>query len=338
LLAAICVTGAATAQASDTGTTGAAAAGEELVSPSGTSGRVEVPPAPGRAEVPPAGAPLKVVASIHPISALVREVGGDFIEVSTIIPPGADPHHFELTPGKARALHEAKVIMLIGGHFDEWILPQAGEREALHMVITFSQAFTDSLIPLEDSFNPHFWLDPMFAREMARMIAVALCTADMENCEYYRARAAGVIDDLDRLRIAGRDRLAASGFEAFVSLHPAWTYFAGRFGLSEVATLEMSHESEPSARHIAGVIRKMTSDGIKFVIAEEFSGLDLAHSVAEQAGAAVILLDPLGDEDNPGRNTYAGLINHNISAIEKHVNAGKIPEFQKDTETQQSVE
>jgi len=261
-------------------------------------------------------APVKVVTSINPISALVREVGGDKVGVSTIIPPGADPHHFELTPGKARALHEAKLIMLIGGHFDEWILPQADEREAIYMVVRFNEAFTDSLIPLEDSFNPHFWLDPMFAREMTRVIAVALCTVDFDNCEYYRSHAAKLIADLDELRITGRERIAASGLEAFVALHPAWTYFARRYGITEVATLEVSHESEPSARHIADVIRRMTSDGVKFVIAEEFSGLDLARSVAGETGAEVILLDPLGDENTTGRNTYSDLMNHNFTVIE----------------------
>lgn len=272
------------------------------------------PPVPVTA--PDAGSPVKVVASIHPISALVREVGGERVEVSTIIPPGADPHHFELTPGKARALHEAKVIMLIGGHFDDWILPHAEERETIFMAVRFNEAFTDSLIPLEDSFNPHFWLDPMFAREMTRIIAVALCTVDFENCEYYRTRAAQLIEDLHRLRITGRERLAASGFTAFVSLHPAWTYFARRYGITEVATLEVSHESEPSARHIADVIRKMTSGGVKFVVAEEFSGLGLARSVAGQTGAEVILLDPLGDENKTDRNTYADLMNHNLAVIE----------------------
>jgi zinc transport system substrate-binding protein len=264
-----------------------------------------------------AAAPVKIVASIHPISALVREVGGDKVEVSTIIPPGADPHHFDLTPGRAKALHEAKLIMLIGGHFDEWILPDADERETIFMAVRFNEAFTDSLIPLEDSFNPHFWLDPVFAGEMTRIIAVALCTVDFDNCEYYRTRAAELIEDLVRLRITGRERLAASDFTAFVSLHPAWTYFARRYGITEVATLEISHESEPSARHIADVIRKMRSGKVRFVIAEEFSGLDLARSVAEQTGAGMILLDPLGDENKPDRDTYIDLMNHNFAVIEQ---------------------
>jgi zinc transport system substrate-binding protein len=269
---------------------------------------------------------VSIVTSIHPISALVREVGGDRVEVTTIVPPGSDPHHFELTPGKARAIHEATVIMLIGGHFDDWILPHAGERETTYMVVTFNQAFTDSLIPMEDSFNPHFWLDPMFAREMTRIIAVALCTVDFEECEYYRTRAADLIGRLGELRITGRRRIAASGVDAFTANHPAWTYFARRYGLTEVATLEVSHESEPSVRHIAEVIGKMKSDGVKFVIAEEFSGLDLALGVAEQTGSEVIVLDPLGDENNPDRNTYEGLMNHNFTLLENSSNPDRKPE------------
>lgn len=265
---------------------------------------------------PATATPVKVVASIYPISALAREVGGSAVEVSTIISPGADPHHFELTPGKARELYEAKLIMLIGGPFDEWILPHADERETVQMIVRFNEAFTDSLMPLGDSFNPHFWLDPMFAGEMTRIIAVALCTVDFQNCEHYRARAAKLIAGLDSLRVAGRDRLAASGFKSFVALHPAWTYFARRYGLNEVATLEVSHESEPSAKHIADVIRLMGSGGVRFVVAEEFSGLDLARSVAGETGSEIILLDPLGGEGIPGRDTYTGLMNHNLAVIE----------------------
>jgi ABC-type Zn uptake system ZnuABC Zn-binding protein ZnuA len=263
------------------------------------------------------------VASIYPISALIREVGGDRVEVSTIIPPEADPHHFELTPGKARAIHEAKVIMVIGGHFDEWLLPDADERETAYMVVRFNEAFTDSLIPLENSFNPHFWLDPMFAAEMTRIIAVALCTVDVDNCEYYRTRAAELIANIHRLRITGSERLATAGFGAFVAVHPAWAYFARRYGITEVATLEVSHESEPSARHIAEVIRKMTSNEVKFLVAEEFSNLALARSVADQTGAGIVLLDPLGSENSPGRSTYEDLINHNISVMERNAQSQK---------------
>ncbi len=303
------------------------------------------PAAASPADASPAGAsPVKIAASIHPISALVREVGGPEVEVSTIIPPGADPHHFELTPSKARALHEARVILLIGGHFDEWILPHGekpgGRDESLYMVVRFHEAFTDSLIHLEDSFNPHFWLDPMCAREMTRIIAVALCTVDFGNCEEYRARAAELIASLGEFRAAGRYRLAASGFEAYVALHPAWTYFARRFGIREAATLETSHEAEPSARHIAEVISLMASEGIGYIVADEFSVTDLARSVAAEVGATVILLDPIGSDAGPsissgpasdsgpggethtevetpaGRDTYLGLMEHNLAAIE----------------------
>jgi zinc transport system substrate-binding protein len=114
-------------------------------------------------------------------------------------------------------------------------------------------------------------------------------------------------------------RLEDSGFNDFVSFHPAWSYFARRYGLSEHGTLEISHEQEPSAKHMGRVIREMLKDGVKYIVVEEFSNPDLAQSVASQTGARIITLDPLGGDDIPGRKTYAGLLDHNVHVIEQAV-------------------
>jgi zinc transport system substrate-binding protein len=264
----------------------------------------------------PAVCSVDVAVSIFPVASIVEEVGGDSVNVTTLVPGGADPHHFELTPRSARALYRADIVVTIGGHFDHWI-PQtsAQERGAVHLDL--HKLFTDSLIPIKDSFNPHFWLDPLYARAIGETVYTVLCTVDSANCAYYGARVQVFASAIDSLHTSAQRRLAATGFESFVSFHPAWSYFARRYGIREVETIEISHDQEPSARHIAGVVKKIRADGVKYIVAEAFSNRDLADGIASQTATETIVLDPIGGPDRQGRDSYFRLIDYNISMIER---------------------
>ena len=259
---------------------------------------------------------VNVAVSIFPVASIVEEIGGDRVSVTTLVPGGADPHHFELTPRSARALYDADIVLTIGGHFDHWIAQaSAQERRAVHLEL--HKLFADSLIPIKDSFNPHFWLDPLFARAIGEAVYMTLCEVDLAGCAYYEARTHVFESAIDSLHASAKQRLAASGFDSFVSFHPAWSYFARRYGIREVDTIEISHDQEPSARHIAGVIEKIRADGVKYIIAEAFSNRDLADGIAAQTATEVIVLDPIGGADREGRDSYFGLIDYNISMIER---------------------
>jgi zinc transport system substrate-binding protein len=197
------------------------------------------------------------------------------------------------------------------------LLPGEGEDLEDCLVVRFHEDFSDSLLAMGRTFNPHFWLDPLFAKSMGKKAAGALCRVDPQNCAYYRRQEEAFGDEIDSLHFSAKSRLEACGLKDFVAFHPAWSYFSRRYGLTEHGTLEISHEQEPSAKHIGRVIRLMADSGVEFIVVEEFSNPDLAESVASQAGARIVSLDPLGGEDRPGRATYRGLIDYNVSVIEK---------------------
>ena len=263
-----------------------------------------------------AAASLKAVASIHPLTAIVRAVGGDRVEVTTLVPAGSDPHHFELTPRRAADIYEADAVFLIGGDFDDWLLPGKGRGLEGVTIVRFSEDFDDSLIQMGDTFNPHFWLDPLFASNMAAITARTLCSLDTAGCSFYTDRARRFNARIDSLNTAISTRLSQAGFRDFVAYHPAWSYFARRYGLDEAGSIELSNEQEPSAKHIAGIVKLMKDRGIKIIVAEQFSNADLAKGVAYQTGARVIYLDPLGGDDLPGRSTYVGLLDYDVGVIE----------------------
>jgi zinc transport system substrate-binding protein len=262
-----------------------------------------------------AGETLRIVTSIHPLACIIKEIAGDRAEVATIVPEGADPHHFELTPKAAMAIHDADLVFLIGGPFDQWTMQGLSEQQRTHSY-EFRIALEDSLLPIGDSFNPHLWLDPLLAGQMVTLANVVLATADSANAGYYSERTVAFRGRIDSLHTSTRRRLAESGIDRFVALHPAWSYFARRYGLLELATIEVSHEQEPSPRHIAHVISEMRKHGVDVIFAEEFSNLDLAEAVGEETGARIIVLDPLGRAGIDDRDSYFELIDHNVSLIE----------------------
>jgi zinc transport system substrate-binding protein len=267
----------------------------------------------------PSGAePVRVAVSIYPIAMLVEEIGGDRVDVTTLVPPGADPHHFELAPSGAKAIHESRAVFMIGGDFDSWIMgsqpPQSGIRAVFH------QPLSDSLMEMGDTFNPHFWLDPLMAKKMGEYIGLTLITVDNANRTYYDGRAARFGARIDSLHASIAARLRASDIKGFVSFHPAWTYFARRYGLKEAGVVERTPEQEPSARWVATLIREIERQNVSVMIVEEASDPGVVQGIAGDTGMEVIMLDPVGNPDRHGRGNYFELMDYNVGVLER---AGK---------------
>ena len=258
--------------------------------------------------------PPRIVTSIYPLASITRAVGGNRVSVSSLVPRGADPHNFELTPSAAAAIEKADRIFLIGGPFDEWFAKWTSDRKRQRVVLLY-EAFEDSLIPLGKTFNPHIWLDPLMARQIAEIVAASLEDISPSDSSYFGKRLEEFKSQIDSLDAWIRRNLARASLDEFVSLHPAWSYFARRYGLEERATIEISHEHEPSPRHVAHVIRILKSMKSRCIVAEEFSNPALAQSVADAAGATVVMLDPLGGADLEDRSSYIDLIRYNVNQL-----------------------
>ncbi len=262
---------------------------------------------------PHAIAKPRIVTSIYPLRSIVEAIGGDRVTVTSLVPRGADPHNFELTPSSAIALEKADLIFLIGGGFDTWSigLQKADDARSIQLY----QSFTDSLIPLGNGFNPHIWLDPLMAEQIAKVVALKLEQVSPSDSTTFRSRLRNFVARIDSLNHWVSRTLTEAKIDEFVSLHPAWSYFARRYGLKEVATIEISDEHEPSARHVAEVIRMLRRMKKPCIIAEEFSNPGLAESVASMTNAKIVMLDPLGGSHLGERSSYVGLIRYNVEKL-----------------------
>jgi zinc transport system substrate-binding protein len=267
---------------------------------------------PQRAEDHADGRPL-VVASIFPVGDLARFLGGDEVAVEIVLPPRASPSTFEPTARQLATLSRASVYLFVGGGMDRWA-------ETLVDPGTEVVRLTDGM-PLEEGHahegdpgtgNPHVWLDPVLVRDaLLPRIEEALVAVAPEHADDIRARGRALADSLGALDAWIRAELAGVPTRGFVSTHSAWTYFARRYGLEEIGSVYDSPGREPSARHLAGLVRRARSGGVRAVFVEPQLGAAGARTVASELGVEAFLLDPEGDADQPERDSYLALMRFN---------------------------
>ena len=161
--------------------------------------------------------------------------------------------------------------------------------------------------------NPHIWLDPALMLQAADQIAAALAAVDPASADTYRTNAERLKAELRQLDQQLAHLLAPAAGAPFVPFHDAWVYFAERYDLNIVVTLEPFPGREPSPRYVAEAVQSVIASGARVIFAERQLGSRSAEVVAESAGVTVAMLDPIGGA--PGPVTYDALLLENAAII-----------------------
>ncbi len=266
-----------------------------------------------------------VVVSIHPVYDLVRQVAGDAADVERVLPVGASPHTFDPTPRDVARLVNADLVVTVGG-VDRWLrdLLDASGGDAIRLELLGLEAvqarltedFPD-LVPAAGgsllAWNPHVWLDPPTMVAAVPAIAEALAAVDPEGAQGYADRAAALVAELQDLDAELAERLAAVAGAPFVPFHDAWPYFAARYGLDLVVEIEPFPGREPSPAYLAEALGLVAGSGAAAIFGEAQLDRRPAEVVADEAGVALYVLDPLGGV--AGRERYQELLRWNVDVL-----------------------
>jgi zinc transport system substrate-binding protein len=272
---------------------------------------------------------IPVVATIFPVADLVRNVGGEHVSVSVLLPAGASPHTFDPTPGQVRRVADAKAFFEIGAGLEYWsdrVARASGNRDL--RVVTLSNGLDLLCSPgghgcehghahAEHAPNPHVWLDPHHAIRMVESIASALAGIDPDRASDYRQNADAYARDLRNLDKAIRESVDTFHFKRYVAFHSAWVYFAHRYGLEPAGIIEESPGKEATPKHLEGIIATIRAQGIPVVFAETQLNPKEAEVIAREAGVEIALLDPLGGENVEGRDSYLSLMRYNLGEMQR---------------------
>jgi zinc/manganese transport system substrate-binding protein len=268
---------------------------------------------------PPARAQdrLNVVASFSILGDFVRNVGGDRVNVTTLVGPDGDVHVYTPAPSDAKKITDAKVLIINGLGLEGWLprLVQSSGRKAV--IVTA----TDGIAPLElgSAADPHAWQSVVNAKVYVTNIRDALVAADPSDAGVFRANAESYLAKLD---VLDRDVRAAvaqipQAHRKVISTHDAFGYFAAAYGIEFIAPLGVSTESEASARDIAAIITQVRAAKIPAVFLENISDPRLMRRISAETGARIggtLFSDSLSDEKGDAP-TYIDMVRHNIKAL-----------------------
>jgi ABC-type Zn uptake system ZnuABC Zn-binding protein ZnuA len=278
-----------------------------------------------------AGQKLKVVATTNIVGDVVSQVGGGYIELTTLMSAGVDPHSYVPTPADAAAIHDAHVVFANGAGLEadlEEMFESAGG-EAVHIHVSHGLEHREvgsdddeaeqGLDHDHGAVDPHVWFDVQNVIHWVETIEHTLGTLDPDNAEFYGANAQAYVHDLEELDLWVVEQVATipEANRKLVTSHPVFGYFSERYGLEQLgAVYPISPSSEPSAQDIAVLEDAILQYGVPAVFAESTVNPKLAEQVAKDTGVELVALytGSLGDQGS-GAESYVLLMRYDVSAI-----------------------
>ena len=266
-------------------------------------------------------APLKVVASITIIADMAHEVGGDLVDVKSIVGPNGDAHSYEPSPKDSKILSEAKVVFVNGLGLDHWIekLTIASGFKGSLVITTKGIAARQFEEDGKQVTDPHAWQDLSNGQIYVANIAKALCEVDPADCAKFNANAAAYSAKLVSLDADLKARLAAlpAASRQVVTTHDAFGYFAKAYNLRFLAPEGFATEAEPSAAAIAKLVIQIKHDNIKALFFENMSDNRVIEAIASETGVRAgppLYADALS---KPGEaaDTYLKMFTYNVDTL-----------------------
>jgi zinc/manganese transport system substrate-binding protein len=260
---------------------------------------------------------LNVVASFSILGDFVKNVGGERVDVTTLVGPDGDVHVYAPAPADAKKVADANLLVINGLGLEGWLprLLQASGGKAPIIVAT------KSIAPLKLGYDadPHAWQSVENAKKYVANIRDALAAADPADADVFRKQAEAYLAKLDALDREVRQavRQIPESRRKVISTHDAFGYFAAAYGVRFIAPLGVSTESEASARDIAGIITQIKTEKIPAVFLENISDPRLIRRISAETGARVggtLFSDSLTGEKGDAP-TYIDMVRHNIKAL-----------------------
>ena len=260
---------------------------------------------------------LNVVASFSILADFVRNIGGDRVGLTTLVGPNGDVHVYVPSPGDAKRVADAKLVIVNGLGLEGWLERLVQSSGSKAPIVSASKG----IVPMKpgSEVDPHAWQSIPNAKVYVTNISNALVAADPADADFFRERTKLYLEQLDVLDHEVRETVAKIPPERrkVISTHDAFGYFAAEYGIHFIAPLGVSTDTEPSARDIAGIISQIKAAKIPAVFLENISDDRLIRRIAEETGAKVggiLVSDSLTDEKG-GAPTYIDMVRHNIKIL-----------------------
>lgn len=279
--------------------------------------------------IAPATSKLNVVSTVSPITNVIYNIGGDRINLTSIVPEGVNSHTFEPAPSDAKKLAVADLIFINGLSLEEPTLQLAEANKKVEAEIILVGELTiapdeyiyDFSFPKKaGSPNPHLWPNPLYALRYAEIARNALMRRDPANADYYISNYDQFKARIDLLDAAIKETVASipESNRRLLTYHDSWAYFSPRYGMTVLGAIQPSDFAEPSAQDVAALIEQLKREKVPAIFGSEVFPSPVLDQIAREAG--VQFVDTLRDDDLPGQpgdpdHSYINLMVNNLKIM-----------------------
>jgi zinc/manganese transport system substrate-binding protein len=275
------------------------------------------------------GKRLQALTTVAPLTNIVKNVGGPYLDLHGLIPGGTDSHTFEPAPSDIRFIVEADIIILNGLDLEVPTekLALANKKPETRILKLGDRTITPQEYVFDRSFpkaaghpNPHLWMNPLYAARYAELVRESLAELDPAHATAYHGRT-----KLFTQRLHELDRAIAAAMETvphkhrkILTYHDSFAYFAPRYGLAVIGAIEPASFSEPSPREVTRVIRQLKQEKLPAVFGSEVFPSKVLDQIAREAGVQFVAT--LRDDDLPGtpglpEHSYIGMMLENTRTM-----------------------
>ncbi|WP_145553080.1 metal ABC transporter substrate-binding protein [Yersinia bercovieri] len=264
---------------------------------------------------------IEAVASFSILGDIVQQVGGEHVNVITLVGPNGDPHGFEPTPKNSKQLSKADVVFVSGLGLEGWLERLISASGYKGQVVVASTGVDSRKMDDEGKrvTDPHAWNSMANGIKYANNVMNALIVADPEDADYFRKRGGEYIQQLEKLDADAKAQFAAipADQRKVLTSHDAFGYFSQEYGVNFLSPVGFSTESEASASGVAALINQIKQEKIKTYFIENQTDPRLVKQIAAASGAKAggeLYPEALSPAGGPAA-TYAEAFKHNVDTL-----------------------
>lgn len=255
---------------------------------------------------------IKITASIFPVAEVTKAIGGDKVDVQTLVPEGQEPHHFEPNTGAFKELLSSKIFIYNGLGMEEW-LDDISAKLKENNVPMIDASTGVNVLKDGDKIDPHVWLSLKQIQVQAKNIKDALVKEDPSNEKYYEDNYNVFIKNCNDLYDKYKDKFEGLKNKNFVTGHAAFGYLCRDFGLKQESVSTLFADGEPTPGKLQSLVEYCRNNNVKVIFSGTLSEPKTSETLAKEVGAKVVKLYTLESGDD--NKTYLEAMEYNLETI-----------------------
>lgn len=272
---------------------------------------------------------LDIHTTVYPLEYFTEAIGGEFVNVETIYPPGTDEHTFDPSQKDIVSMANSDLFFYIGYNLEGFVTkakPILKDEGVSTIAVGESVEIDEHKHEgMEDDghdhggVNPHLWLDPVYSIEMAETIKDELTKQLPEQEGYFTNRFNELSDKLKLLDKQFAKTIKAGRTNKVIVSHSAYGYWEERYGLEQIGVTGLTSSSEPSQKQLAGIVTMAKEEDLHYVVYEQNISSKLTEIIQKEMGAEALEfhnLSVLTDKDIEAGEDYFSLMENNIKTLQ----------------------